>query len=119
MSRAYTPVPGGVGGADDCDADAEHREGSGCAARAGGVSRCWRVALTGGAASGKSAVAAELERLGAFVSRSDEVGRAMMQPGEAVFDAIAAHFGAGVVRADGTLDRGGAGAAGVPGRARW
>ncbi len=65
-----------------------------------------RVALTGGAASGKSAVAAELERLGAFVSRSDEVGRAMMQPGEAVFDAIAAHFGAGVVRADGTLDRG-------------
>ncbi len=64
-----------------------------------------RVALTGGAASGKSAVAAALERMGAFVSRSDEVGRAMMQPGEAVFNAIAAHFGAGVVRPDGTLDR--------------
>ncbi len=64
-----------------------------------------RVALTGGVASGKSAVAAALERLGAFVSRSDEVGRAMMQPGQAVFAAIAAHFGRSVMREDGTLDR--------------
>ncbi len=64
-----------------------------------------RVALTGGAASGKSAVAAVLEGMGALVSRSDEVGRAMMQPGEAVFDAIAAQFGRSVVREDGTLNR--------------
>ncbi len=64
-----------------------------------------RVALTGGIASGKSAAAAMLRDLGAFVSQSDEVGRAMMQPGEAVYDRIVQQFGAGVVRADGSLDR--------------
>ncbi len=64
-----------------------------------------RVALTGGAASGKSAVAAMLRHMGAHVSQSDEVGRALMQPGTPVYAAIAALFGPGVVRADGTLDR--------------
>ena len=64
-----------------------------------------RIALTGGAASGKSAVAAMLRELGAFVSQSDEVARAMMQPGEAVYDSIVQQFGPQVVQADGTLDR--------------
>lgn len=64
-----------------------------------------RVALTGGIASGKTAAAAMLRDLGAFVSQSDEVGRAMMQPGQAVYDRIVQRFGAGVVRADGSLDR--------------
>ena len=64
-----------------------------------------RVALTGGIASGKSAAAATLRDLGAFVSQSDEVGRAMMQPGEAVYAQIVRQFGRVVVRADGALDR--------------
>ena len=64
-----------------------------------------RVALTGGVGSGKSAAAAILRGLGAFVSQSDEVGRAMMQPGQSVFDAIRDHFGADVVSASGELDR--------------
>lgn len=64
-----------------------------------------RVALTGGAASGKSAAAAMFAEMGAFVSQSDEIARAMMQPGEAVFDRICEHFGSGVVGRDGTLDR--------------
>ncbi len=64
-----------------------------------------RVALTGGVASGKTAVAGMLRDLGAFVSHSDEVGRALMQPGQAVYAAIVQHFGPVVVRADGALDR--------------
>ncbi len=64
-----------------------------------------RVGLTGGAGSGKSTVAAMLQQLGAFVSKSDEIGRAMMQPGQAVFQQIVDHFGPEVLRADGSLDR--------------
>ncbi len=43
--------------------------------------------------------------LGAYVLSADEIGRELMQPGEAAYAAIVAHFGAGVVRADGALDR--------------
>jgi dephospho-CoA kinase len=64
-----------------------------------------RVALTGGVGSGKSAAAAIFRELGAYVSQSDETGRAMMQPGGAAIGAIAAHFGPGVLQADGTLNR--------------
>lgn len=64
-----------------------------------------RVGLTGGLGSGKSTVAAIFRRLGAQVMEADTVGRAMMQPGEAVYQEIVRTFGAGVVRADGTLDR--------------
>lgn len=46
-----------------------------------------------------------LRELGARVSQSDEVARAMMQPGQAVFREIAAHFGPDVVTPTGTLDR--------------
>jgi len=64
-----------------------------------------RVGLTGDLGSGKSTVAALLARRGAVVLSSDEMGRAMMQPGEAVFDAIVERFGDGVLAANGLLDR--------------
>ena len=64
-----------------------------------------RVGLTGGLGSGKSTVAAMFATLGAHVLSADEIGRALMQPGEAVYDAIVARFGAEVVQTDGTLDR--------------
>ena len=64
-----------------------------------------RVGLTGGLGSGKSTVAALLAKRGARVFSSDEIGRELMQPGQAVYDAIVARFGAVVVRADGSLDR--------------
>lgn len=64
-----------------------------------------RVALTGGIGSGKSAVAGMLRALGAHVSQSDEVARGMMQPGQPLFQQIAAYFGPSVVRQDGLLDR--------------
>ncbi len=64
-----------------------------------------RVGLTGGLGSGKSTVAAHLRTLGAHVIEADELGRALMQPGQPVYDAIVTHFGPGVVRPDGQLDR--------------
>jgi dephospho-CoA kinase len=64
-----------------------------------------RVGLTGGLGSGKSTVGALLAAKGAHVLSSDEIGRQLMQPGQAVFAAIATHFGPSAVRTDGTLDR--------------
>ena len=64
-----------------------------------------RVGLTGGLGSGKSTVAAMLKERGAYVLSADEIGRKLMEPGQAVFAAIVAQFGDDVVREDGTLDR--------------
>lgn len=64
-----------------------------------------RVGLTGALGSGKSTVASMLAARGAVVFSSDEMARAMMQPDQPVYAAIVERFGAGVVRADGSLDR--------------
>jgi dephospho-CoA kinase len=64
-----------------------------------------RVGLTGDLGSGKSTVARMFAQRGAVVLSSDEMGRAMMQPGQAVYAAIVERFGKGVVAADGSLDR--------------
>ena len=58
-----------------------------------------RVGLTGGLGSGKSTVAAILRSLGAEVIEADELGRALMKPGQPVFSEIVCGFGAGVVGA--------------------
>lgn len=64
-----------------------------------------RVGLTGGLGSGKTTAARMFAAHGAVVLSSDEMGREMMQPGQAVYAEIVTRFGAGVVRADGTLNR--------------
>jgi dephospho-CoA kinase len=64
-----------------------------------------RVGLTGGLGSGKSTVAAILRELGAEVIEADELGRALMEPGQPVFSSIVEHFGCEVVRPDGRLNR--------------
>ena len=64
-----------------------------------------RVGLTGGLGSGKSTVAGMFQELGAAVFSADEIGRELMEPGTAVFAAIVQVFGAGVLGADGRLDR--------------
>jgi dephospho-CoA kinase len=64
-----------------------------------------RVGLTGGLGSGKSTVAAALRALGAQVIEADELGRALMEPGQPVFAEIVRVFGAEVVASDGRLDR--------------
>jgi dephospho-CoA kinase len=64
-----------------------------------------RVGLTGGLGSGKSTVGELFRAHGVHLIEADAVGRRLMQPGEVVYRGIVAHFGADVVRADGTLDR--------------
>ena len=64
-----------------------------------------RVGLTGGVGSGKSAVSAVWRAEGVPVLEADALGRALMQPGEAVYAAIVQTFGPEVVSADGLLDR--------------
>jgi dephospho-CoA kinase len=64
-----------------------------------------RVGLTGGLGSGKSTAARMFAAKGAYVFSADEIGRGLMQPGQAVYAAIVAKFGPGVVAAGGSLDR--------------
>jgi dephospho-CoA kinase len=64
-----------------------------------------RVGLTGELGSGKSTVAKMLAARGAIVFSSDEMGRAMMQPGEPVYAQIVAHFGEGILAANNSIDR--------------
>jgi dephospho-CoA kinase len=64
-----------------------------------------RVGLTGGLGSGKSTVAAMLREHGAEVMESDELGRALMEPGQSGFSQIVTTFGDTVVMPDGHLDR--------------
>jgi dephospho-CoA kinase len=64
-----------------------------------------RVGLTGGLGSGKSTAAALFAALGASVLQSDAIGRELMEPGQVVYKEMVAHFGQGIVLADGRLDR--------------
>ena len=64
-----------------------------------------RVGLTGGLGSGKSTVAAILRALGAEVIEADELGRALMEPGQAVYAEIVRQFGREVVGPEGRLNR--------------
>jgi dephospho-CoA kinase len=68
------------------------------------------VALTGGIASGKSTIARRLAEHGAVIVDADQIVRDVQTPPSAVLDAIAAEFGPGMLRADGTLDRAALGA---------
>jgi dephospho-CoA kinase len=65
-----------------------------------------RVGLTGGLGSGKSTVGRVFGELGAAVIEADEMGRALMEPGQPVYDQIVRAFGPQVVGAECRLDRG-------------
>ena len=63
------------------------------------------VAVTGGIGSGKSTVSSALRERGAVVADSDRLARDVVAPGTAGLAAIAEAFGAGMIGADGALDR--------------
>ena len=63
-----------------------------------------RVGLTGGIASGKSLVAAELARLGAVVIDADVLAREVVEPGTPGLAAVVDRFGTDVLDGD-RLDR--------------
>ena len=63
------------------------------------------IGLTGGIASGKSAVAAMLRERGAAVVDADELARAVVEPGQPALAEIRARFGDAVLDDAGRLDR--------------
>lgn len=63
------------------------------------------IALTGGIASGKSAVANEFSRLGVPVVDLDVLARQVVAPGQPALTAIIEHFGTAVLNADGSMNR--------------
>lgn len=63
------------------------------------------IGLTGGIGSGKTAVSDLFAALGIAIVDADLAARAVVEPGTPALAAIAAHFGADILQADGSLDR--------------
>ena len=63
------------------------------------------IGLTGGIATGKSAVASFLEEQGAVVIDADKLAREAVRPGCSALERIVALFGAEMLLPDGSLDR--------------
>ena len=64
-----------------------------------------RIGLTGGIASGKTTVARMFAELGVPVIDTDVIAREVVMPGQPALEEIRSRFGAGVIAADGSLDR--------------
>lgn len=65
----------------------------------------FRVGLTGGIASGKTTVANLFAALGVTIIDTDLLAREVVAPGSPLLARIAERFGAGILAADGSLDR--------------
>jgi dephospho-CoA kinase len=63
------------------------------------------IGLTGGIGSGKSTVAAYLQKLGAPVIDADKVGHEIYLPGTPAYEEVVAEFGRDILAPDGTIDR--------------
>jgi dephospho-CoA kinase len=64
-----------------------------------------KVGLTGGIASGKSAVGEMFVALGAYLVQADRIAHSLMQPGEPVYNEVVRHFGRGILNPDGSINR--------------
>src|SRR5512136_1060133 len=64
-----------------------------------------KVALTGGIATGKSYALARFRALGVPAIDADALAHEALAPGTPAAARVAGRFGAGVLRADGTVDR--------------
>jgi dephospho-CoA kinase len=64
-----------------------------------------KLGLTGGIASGKSAVGEMFVKLGARLTQSDVVAHSLMEPGQAVYEEVVRRFGREILNADGTVNR--------------
>jgi dephospho-CoA kinase len=63
------------------------------------------IGLTGGIGSGKSTVSALLAAKGAVIIDADAIVHEVQAPGGPAYQPMVDHFGPGVVRPDGSLDR--------------
>ena len=64
-----------------------------------------RIGLTGGIASGKTAVADLFAGFGASVIDTDQIARKVVEPGKPTLTALTTALGTGILGADGRLDR--------------
>jgi dephospho-CoA kinase len=64
-----------------------------------------KLGLTGGIASGKSAVGEMLVSLGAHLIQADAISHQLMQPGEPVYQEVVRAFGSAILNPDGTVNR--------------
>ncbi|MEU4349753.1 dephospho-CoA kinase [Streptomyces sp. NPDC023838] len=64
-----------------------------------------KVGLTGGIGAGKSEVSRMLVSYGAVLIDADKIAREVVEPGTEGLAAVVEAFGAGILAADGTLDR--------------
>ena len=64
-----------------------------------------KLGLTGGIASGKSAVGQMFVKLGAQLLQADAVAHALMQPGQVVYEEVVRRFGREILNPDGTINR--------------
>jgi dephospho-CoA kinase len=65
----------------------------------------FRIALTGGIASGKTTVANLFAALGVPVIDTDVIARQVVEPGQSALAEVVAAFGPEVLDADGRIDR--------------
>lgn len=65
----------------------------------------FRVGLTGGVASGKSTISQLFENLGITVIDTDKISHRLMQPGQPGYQEVLAHFGAGILNDDQSINR--------------
>ena len=64
-----------------------------------------KVAITGGAGSGKSTVCAEFEKLGAHIINLDMISREVVRPHTHCWQHIVDYFGDGILKSDDSIDR--------------
>lgn len=64
-----------------------------------------KLGLTGGLASGKSFIAAEMERLGGIVIRADQLGHEALLPTGPAYAPTVQHFGSAILQPSGEIDR--------------
>ena len=64
-----------------------------------------KLGLTGGIASGKSAVGEMFVKLGAHLIQADAVAHWLMEPGRPVYEEVVRRFGREILNLDGTINR--------------
>ncbi len=63
------------------------------------------VGLTGGVASGKTAVSEVLEEEGAYIIDADQIARELVQPHEPAWNELVRTFGKEILQGNGSIDR--------------
>lgn len=64
-----------------------------------------KVGLTGGIASGKTAVGEMFAGLGAHLTQADRIAHELMKPGQDVYEQVVASFGREILNRDGSINR--------------